>query len=188
MLIGMLFAMAIVCILFIGPDFETTFTAVLVYGGLIVGMIAAFWYSNKLSGGIAGALTGGPGGSINQVDAHASALVSERKYEEAIQLYRQAIIRRKKDPSLRLKLGDIYIKIRDYDNALKYIEEAIRMPKGLSEHERCLRINRLADLYLQEKDDRGSAIRALKFIITDYPKSRSAIFARERIAQIRKNV
>ena len=188
MLIGMLFAMAIVCILFIRPTFETTLMAVLFYGGLIVAMIAAFWYSNRLSGGIARALMGGPGGKIKQVDAHAGALVSERKYEEAILLYRQAISKDRKDPSLRLKLVDIYMKIRDYENALKYIEEAIRMPKGMSEDERCLRINRLADLYLRERDDRASAIRALMLIIKDYPKSKSAIFARERIGQIRENV
>lgn len=183
MLIGMLFAMAIVCMLFV--HFDNMMTMVLVYGALITGMIAAFWYSNKLSGGIAGALLGGPGGKIKQIDAQAGALVSGRRYNDAIQLYLQAIARDKKDPSLRLKLADIYLKIRDYDNAIKYIELAIRMPKGLSEDTRCGRINRLADLYLQYKDDRAPAIRALQLIIKDYPKSRAAIYARERIDQIR---
>jgi len=183
-----MFAMAIVCILFVRPTFDNTMTAVFVYGGLVVGMIVAFWYSHRLSGGIAGALLGGSGGKIKQVDAHAGALVSERKYNEAIQLYRQAIAKDRKDPSLRLKLADIYLKIRDYDHALEYIEEAVRMPKGLSEDERCQRINRLADLYLQHKGDRASAIRALQLIINDYPRSKSAIFARERIGQIRESV
>jgi outer membrane protein assembly factor BamD (BamD/ComL family) len=62
------------------------------------------------------------------------------------------------------------------------------MPKGLSEDERCSRINRLADLYLEHKDDRASAIRGLTLIIKDYPKSRAAIYARERIDQIRGKV
>jgi tetratricopeptide (TPR) repeat protein len=185
MLIGMMFAMAIVCMLFIGPSFDSTLVAVLVYGGLIVGMIAAFLYSNRLSSNIAGALMGGPAGKIREVDAHAGALVSERRYKEAIQLYLQAIAKDKRDPSLRLKLADIYLKIRDYENAIKYIEEAIRMPKGLSEDTRCSRINRLADLYLEHKDDRASAIRALQLIMKDYPKTRSAVYARDRIAHIR---
>jgi tetratricopeptide (TPR) repeat protein len=185
MLIGMMFALAIICILIVRPTFETTLTAVLFYGGIVVGMIAAFWYSRRLSGGIAGALMGGPGGKIKKVDAHASALVSERRYKDAVQLYREAIAKNKKDPSLRLNLADIYLKIRDYDSALKYIEQAVQMPKGMSEDERCSRINRLADLYLEHKDDRASAIRALQLIIKDYPESRSAVFARERIGQIR---
>lgn len=185
MFIGMLFAMAIVLVLYTGAASDDLLMAVLLYGGLIVGMIAALWYSNKVSGGIAGAILGGSGGKIDQTDAHANALISERRYDEAAELYRRAISKNKKNPALRLKLADIYLKLGDFDNCIKYVDEAVRMPKGLSEDERCARINRLADLYLQEKRDPASAVAALELILKDYPRSKHAVFARERIKAIK---
>ncbi len=187
MLIGMLFAMAIVMLLYTGAATDDLLTAVLVYGGLIIGMFAAFWYSSRLSSGISGALLGG--GSSGKTDptmARANALVSERKYDEAVEMYCQAISRNKKDPTPRLKLADLYFKLGDYDNCIKYIEQAVNMPKGLSDSERCSRLNRLADIYLQQKRDDASAIRMLKLIVKDHPKSKYAVFARERIREMRK--
>jgi tetratricopeptide (TPR) repeat protein len=181
----MLFAMAIVMLLYTGAATDDLLTALVVYGGLIIGMFAAFWYSNRLSSGIAGALLGGgSGGKTDPTVARADALVSERKYDDAIGLYLQAIAKNKKNPAPRLKLADLYFRLRDYDNCLKCIEQAVRMRKGLSDDERCSRLNRLADIYLQQKRDRASAIKALQLIVKDYPKSKSAVFARERIKQI----
>ncbi len=186
MLIGMLFAMAIVMLLYSGAATDDLLTAVAVYGGLIIGMIAAFWYANRVSGGIAGALLGGSGGKTDPTMARADAFVSERKYDEAIGLYRKALAKNKKNPAPRLKLADLYFKLRDYDNCVKYIEQAVGVPRGLSDDERCSRLNRLADIYLQQKRDRASAIKALELIVKDHPKSKYAVFARERIKHIRR--
>ena len=58
--------------------------------------------------------------------------------------------------------------------------------KGLDEHERCSRINSLADLYIEHKRDRAAAVRALKLILDEFPNSKSALYARERIVGIKK--
>ena len=186
MLIGMLMTLAIICILLVGPSFDNMLIAALVYGGLVVGAIMAFIYGNRLSEGIAGALLGGSGGHSNQKPDPADALIAERRYGEAITLYMKVIAKKKKDPAPRLKLADLYMKLRDYDNCIKYIEEAVHMPKGLSDDERCSRLNRLADIYLQQKRDGESAIKALELIVKDHPRSKYAVFARERIREIKK--
>ncbi len=187
MLIGMMMAAAIVCILFIGPTFENTWMAIAVYGGLIVGMVFAFWYSSRLSGGIAGMLMGGSVGKAKQTYGLAERYEIERKYDEAIAVYLKAIAKEKKDPVPRLRLADLYYKVRDFDNCIKYMQEAVQMPKGLSEHERCNRINRLADLYLKHKGDRAAAARALRLILEEFPESKYSVYARERIVQIKKS-
>ncbi len=179
-------AMAIICILFIGPTFESTWMAIVVYGGLIVGMILAFWYSGRLSGGIAAALMGGSGARSKEKYALAEKYEIERRYDDAITAYLAAITKEKNDPAPRLKLADLYLKKKDYANCIKYLQEAVLMPKGLPENERCARINRLADLYIQHGRNRAAAVRALRLILRDYPEGRYALYARERIVQIKK--
>lgn len=190
MLIGMLFALAIVCILFVGPTFDNILMAIIVYGGLIVAMILAFVYSSRLSSGIAGFLMGGPGGKADTRFQLAEKYEIEHRYNEAIETYMQMIAKDKKDALARLKLADLYAKLRDHDNCMKYLEEAVLLPKGLpkglSENERINRINRLADMYLKHKRDRRSAVKVLRVIVNEHPKSRYAVYARERIVQIKK--
>jgi tetratricopeptide (TPR) repeat protein len=186
MLIGMMMTLGIICLLIIGPTFENTWVAIAVYGGLIVGAILAFYYSDRLSGGIANTIMGGSGGKTKQAYSLAERYVTERKYAEAIEEYLKAIAKEKKNPVPRLRLADIYYKLRDYDNCIKYLSEAVQLPKGLDEHERCNRINRLADLYIEQKRDRAAAVRALKLILNEFPKSKSALYARERIVEIKK--
>ncbi len=185
MLIGMLFALAIICILIIGPTFENIWVAILVFGGMIVAMILAFIYSSRLSGGIAGALLGS-GGRMKKERDQGDFFIDARKYDEAVKFYLREISKKKKDATLRLKLADVYLKLKDYKNCIKYMEEAVRIPKGLPPDEQCARINRLADLYLKHKRDRTAAIGALKLILANHPTSRHASYARERIAEIKK--
>jgi tetratricopeptide (TPR) repeat protein len=182
----MLMAAAILCILVIRPTFDSLWIAVLIYGGMIVGMILAFMYSNRLSSGIAGAMLGS-GGKMKQERDHGDDLITERKYDEAVEFYLKKISKKKKNAVLRLKVADLYLKLRDHKNCIKYMEEAVRLPKGLPLDEQCARINRLADLYLKHKHDRAAAINALKLILQNHPKSRHAVYARERIAGLKKD-
>jgi tetratricopeptide (TPR) repeat protein len=185
-MIGMLMTIAIIGILLVGPTFDNMLVAVLVYGGMVIATILAFVYGNRISEGIARALLGGSGGHSNQKTDPGKALIAERRYDEAIALYIKVIAKRKKDPAPRLKLADLYMKLRDYDNCIKYMEEAVRLAGGLDEEERCSRINRIADLYLKHKRDRASAIAVLELIPREHPRGKYAGYARERIAEIRK--
>ena len=187
MLIGMLMALAIVCLLYARPTFENTWVAIAVYGGVIAGMILAWWYSQRLSGGLADFMLGGSGGQkAKETYSLAERYEIEHKYEEAIELYLTAIEKDKKNPEPRKKLADLYCKIGDYGNSIRYMLEILDLPKGVSEQERCVLINRIADLYLEHKRDRSSAVKVLRRIVKDFPESRYAVYARERIVQIKK--
>ncbi|NQU08148.1 MAG: tetratricopeptide repeat protein [Candidatus Abyssubacteria bacterium] len=187
MIIGMLMTLAIIGLLYAGPTFENTWVAVAVYGGLIVGAILAFWYSGRLSGGIADLILGGSGGKVKETYSLAEKYAAEHKYKDAVEVYRRAIEKDNKNPTPRLKLADLYYKLRSIDNSIRCMEEASQLPKGMSEAERCTVINRIADLYLHHKRDPASAVRVLRGIIEKYPAGKYAVYARERIVQIKKD-
>lgn len=188
MLIGMLFAMAIVMLLYIGPSFENVFVVVAVYGGLIVAMVLAFIYSDRLSAGIAAFLLGGENvGKVKETYSLAERYEIERNFDGAIEIYRRAIERDKTAPAPRLKLGDLYYQLNDFDNCIKYLQEALNVSsKKMSESERCSLMNRIADVYLHNKADPMSAMAVLRRLVKEYPKSKYAVYARDRIINIKE--
>ena len=188
MLIGMLMAALIVGLLFIGPSFENIWVAIAVYGGIIVGMILAWWYSGRLSGGIAGFILGGSaGGDLKETYSLAEKDETEHRYGDAIEHYRRAIEKDRKSPLPRIKLADLHYKLGDYDQCIKYMREALRLSKTMSESERYSLINRIADVYLEKKGDPASALEVLRRIIKESPGSRYAVYAQDRMLQIRKH-
>jgi tetratricopeptide (TPR) repeat protein len=188
MLIGMLMAAAIICLLLIGPSFENVWVAIAVYGGIIGGMLLVWWYSARLSGGVAGFLSGDSvGGKVKETYSLAEKYEVEHKYKAATDLYKRAFEKDKKNPAPRKKLADLYYRLRDYDNCLKYMQEALSLPGEMSEAERCDLMNRIADVYLQHKRDRASAVAILRRIINEFPSSKYAVYARDRIMQIKQD-
>ncbi len=188
MLIEMLMVVAIIALLLVGPSFENVWLAVAIYGGVIGGMVLIWWFSSRLSGGVAGFLSGtSGGGKVKQTYSLAEKYEVEHKYKAAIELYKQAFKKDRKNPAPRKKLANLYYKLRDYDNCLKYMHEALSMPGEMSETERCDLMNRIADVYLQFKHDRASAVAILKRIINEFPQSKYAVYARDRIVQIKQD-
>ncbi|RJP65517.1 MAG: tetratricopeptide repeat protein [Candidatus Abyssobacteria bacterium SURF_17] len=188
MFIEILIVAAIIGLLFIGPRFENAWVAIAVYGGVIVGMILALWYSGRLSSGIAGFLLGGSGGGkVKETYDLAEKYEVEHRYEDAINVYRRAFEKDKKNPTPRMRLADLYYRLGDYDNCLTYMQEALRLSQTMSDSERCSLMNRIADVHLQHKHDPASAATILKQIIKEFPNSKHALFARERIAEMKKN-
>lgn len=186
MLIGMLMTLAIIGLLYAGPDFDNTMVAIAVYGGVILGMILAWWYMQRASGGIADFFMGGSERQkVDETFSRAERYEIEQKYDEAIELYHGAIKKKPKNPVPRKKLGDLYFKLGDYGNSIKYMLEILDLPKGVSDDERCTLMNRIADLYLHQKKDKRSAMAILKRLVREFPDSKYAAYARERIVQIR---
>jgi tetratricopeptide (TPR) repeat protein len=187
MLIGMLIALAIVGLLYAGPSFDNTLVAIAVYGGIILGMILAWWYMHNLSGGLADFMLGGGGGGKAKASFdQAERCEAEQRYDEAIEIYKRAIEKTPKDPEPRKRLANVYHTLHDYDNCIKYMLEALSLSKSMDEAERCTLMNRIADLYLQHKGDRASAARMLMRIVKEFPKSKYAVYARERIVHIKR--
>jgi hypothetical protein len=188
MLIGMLMTVAIICLLVAGPTIENTLVAIAVYGGMILGTILVFWYSQRVSGGIADFFMGGSGSQkVNETFGLADRYEAQHKYEDAIEVYLRAINKDKKNPLPRKKLADLYYKLGDYDNSITYMQETLDIPKAMSQDERCTLMNRIADLYLQHKHDKRSAVAILKRLVKELPDSKYAVYARERIVQIKSS-
>lgn len=188
MLIGMLLAVVIVGLLVTGAGPDDVLVAIALYGGLIVAMILAFIYSERLSLGIAGFFLGGSaGGRVQETYSLAERYEVEHKFEDAIRTYLEALERDRRNPTPRLRLADLYYRLGDYDNCVKYMHEALSVTPKMSQSERCAVMNRIADVYLQHKRDPASAVAILKQLIREFPKSKSALYARDRIARIRKD-
>ncbi|MBI5117385.1 tetratricopeptide repeat protein [Candidatus Poribacteria bacterium] len=189
MLIEILLVLLIIGVLLAGPTFESIWTAIAVYGGIIMGMILALWYSGRLSGEIAGFLLGGSAaGKAKKTYDLAQKCEVEHKFEEAVALYRSALESDKKNPSPRIRLADLYYRLEDYDNCIRYMREALTLAASMSESERVSLMNRLADVYMQRKQDTAAAISILKRITEEFPKSKHAVYARERMIQIRDEI
>jgi tetratricopeptide (TPR) repeat protein len=188
MLIGMLFAMAIVMLLYIRPSFDNVFVALAVYGGLIVAMVLAFIYSDRLSAGIAAFLLGsGNVGKIKETYSLAERFEIERNFKGAIEIYRRAIERDKTSVVPRLKLADLYYQLNDFDNCLACLQQALNLSsRQMSVSERCSLMNRMADLYLHNKAEPAQAVEVLRRLIKEHPKSKYALYARDRIMSIKE--
>ena len=184
MLIQMLLVVLIIGMLIAGPSVADIWTLAAVIGGLLL----MLWYSRRFSEGIANLLLGGMGSTREeQTYSLGEKYEIEHDYDAAIEQYMLAARKDKKSPTPRLKLANLYYKLEDYDNCLKYLEEALRMSKGMPVDNRCTVVNRVADIYIQNKQDSSSAVRVLKRFAEQFPNTQYASYARDRISQIEGN-
>ncbi|MBI4833145.1 MAG: tetratricopeptide repeat protein [Candidatus Lindowbacteria bacterium] len=188
MLIEILMVLFIIGLLYAGPTFENIWVAIAVYGGIIAGMILALWYSGRLSGGVAGFLLGGTAaGKVKETYDLAEKYEVEHRFEEAIAIYQGAFANDKKNPAPRIRLADLYYHLEDYDNCIKYMREALGLAASMPESERVSLMNRLADVHLQKKRDAPSAIAILNRVVEEFPKTKYALYARERIIELKRD-
>jgi len=187
MLIGMLFTVAIICILVVGPSFDNVMVAIAIYGGIILGMIVLWWYSSKWTGGITDFFMGVSGGKAKETYHLAEKYEIEHNYEAAMDVYRKAIEKDKKNPEPRTKLADLYHKLGDFDKCVKYMEESLALSRSMSAGERVAVLNRIADLHLHSRNDPASAISVLRRIVKDFPDTKFALNARERMVNIKRD-
>ncbi len=184
MLIQMLLTVLIIGMLIAGTSVGNVWTFV----GAIAGIILLAWYARRVSGGIANLLLGDMSGrKVEQTYSLAQKYELDHDYEAAINEYLLAIKKNKKDPTPKMKLGNLYYQLGDYDNCLACMNDALRLSKKMSPEARCTLANRIADLYLQHKGDSASAVAVLKQITEGLPTSTYAEYARDRISQIEGN-
>jgi tetratricopeptide (TPR) repeat protein len=182
MLIQLLIVILIIGLLYAGPTFDNILITLAFYGGIIGGLAVAFWYAGRLSGGIADALLGGSGGRTDPTFGRAEQYERERKFQAAIELYQKAISKDKRNPTPRLKLADLHLRLRNYDLALQQMKETLQVCRRMPMSERCALMNRMADIHLQHRKDSAAAAQILSQIISEFPDTKYSAYARERIA------
>lgn len=187
MLIGMLLTVLITGILVAGPSIDNLWLAIAVYGGIVAAIIIAWLYAGNLSNGIAGFMLGGTGGKGDKALGLARRYEIDGDYQAAVAVYNRVIKRQKKNPLPRIKLAELHYKLGDYDRFVRYMDEALAVGSKLPQGERCELINRIADAHLHRRKDPASAIAILRRLVQQFPDSKYALYARERIMQIKES-
>ncbi len=185
-MIQLLLVLFIIGLLLGGPSCGNIWLTRLFYTGIIGFVILAFWYSNRLSSGIANFLFGGSAGKANDALLRAERLEGQNNFRSAVEAYEEAIQKDKKNPAPQLKLANLYFRLREYDKGLQCMLDALQKGKNISASERCSAMNRMADIYIQHKKNPAAAVEILSRIIAEYPNSKYARYARERIAGIQE--
>ena len=121
------------------------------------------------------------GGEIKRHDI-AQKLTSEGRYSEAVAEYQKAIEADPEDVNARVLIADVYCRMDQYEQAARTLLEALE--QDLPAEKWCPIANRLADIFVQKMSEPHEAVQVLKRILEKYPKTKSARYARERIARI----
>ena len=187
MLIQLLIVVAIIGLLIVRPTFESVLVTIAFYGGIFVGFAFMFWYSARLSGGLADILLGGGGkrSKAEELVDLAEQRERERDFQAAIDLCEQAIAKEKRNPAPRLKLAELYLRLHKYDLYLTHMKNMLQACPGIPMSDRCTHMNRMADICIQHLNSRKAAIEILSHIIKEFPHTKYALYANERITGLR---
>lgn len=182
MLIQSLLVILLIGLLVSGPSFGSRWANIAAYSSIIAGVIFAFIYSGKLSAGITDLFLGGSGGEKrNEALAEAKRCETEKNYPAALSLYQKAIAKDRKNPAIRLQAANLCFRLRKYDLCIRHMRETLDVCRKMPMSERCVLMNRMADIYLQYGKNPNAATEILSRIITEFPDSKYAAYARERI-------
>jgi tetratricopeptide (TPR) repeat protein len=187
MLIQLLIVVTIIGILYVRPSFDNIFVTMAFYGGLLGGLAFLFWYAGRLSGGIADALVGGgmKSGKADQLIHLAERHEHEKEYEAAVDLYEKAITKDRRNPAPRVKLAELYLRLQKYDLYLQHMKNMLQACPRIPMSDRCTHMNRMADICLHQQNSPKAAIEILSQIIKEFPHSKYALYAKERIEGLR---
>lgn len=187
MLIQLLIVVAIIGILYVRPSFDNIFITIGFYTGVLGGFVFLFWYARRLSGSIVDLLVGGSmkSGKADQLINMAELHEHEKKYEAAVELFEKAIAKDKGNPAPRVKLAELYLRLQKYDLYLQHMRNLLDTCPKVPMSDRCTYMNRMADICLNQQENPKAAIEILSRIIKEFPQSKYALYARERIDGLR---
>ena len=157
--------------------FSTTLGAAAAYMGLRGGQAA---------GDVAQYFTaGGSSTPYEESFSQEQALVMQRDYATALELFEQRIIHAPGEPRVRIAAADLY---RTYGEnpkrAAELYREVQRIPEVMSGHDIYVS-NKLADLYLGPLKEPGRALVEFRRLIDRYPGSVAADHARLALANLK---
>jgi tetratricopeptide (TPR) repeat protein len=131
---------------------------------------------------------GGSGTPYEESFSQEQALVMQRDYTTALELFEQRILRAPGEPRVRMAAADLY---RTYGEnpkrAAELYREVQRIPKVMSGHD-VYASNKLADLYLGPLKEPGKALVEFRRLIERYPGSAAADHARLALANLKPDI
>jgi len=131
---------------------------------------------------------GGSGTPYEEQFSQEQALVMQRDYAGALELFEQRIALAPNEPRVRIAAADLY---RTYGEnpkrAAELYKEVQRIPEIMSGHDVYVS-NKLADLYLGPLKDLGKALVEFRRLIERYPGSVVAGHARRALANLKEDM
>jgi len=116
----------------------------------------------------------------------ADAAMQRHDYDEAERLYRAALKDNQSNVELRRRLVELYVTTRRLDEALGELREVGRLSERPEDV--CLAAFERAEILADEKEDVAAAIEEIRAVLASFPDSTSAVFARERLAQLERRL
>ena len=114
------------------------------------------------------------------------AAVQRHDYDEAERLYQAALKDNRSNVELRRRLADLYVTTHSFDEAIAELREVGRLSKRPENI--CLAAFERAEILADEKKDIAAAIEEIRAVLKRFPDGASAVFARERLAQLEKRL
>jgi len=123
-------------------------------------------------------------GKVPKNYSKARCLVTQERFEEAIAEFRRDLEEEPENIALRMEIAEILSRdMKHFHQAISEMEECLNFPVG--EAKAASILNRIADIYETDLGDSHAAIAALSRIAQDWPGTKAAERANQRIEGIR---
>lgn len=148
----------------------------------------ALWFSNRAGNAMRYVTEGGSSTPYEDQFSQEQALVMQRDYPAALELFEQRIARSPGDARARLAAADLYMTHGENPRrAAELYREVQRLP-AVHTGQDVYASNRLADLYLGPLHEPGRALVEFRRLIDRYPGTTAAAHAKMALANLKDDL
>jgi tetratricopeptide (TPR) repeat protein len=150
---------------------------------VVVAVFVAPPVAKFVSEKLVGSVFGGKAGKITREYSRAKSLAARGRFEEALEEYRRGLENEPDNVMLRMEIAEIYSgEMKDYHRAISELERCLALKLGATQGASIL--NRMADIYETNLGDIERALAALQKIEEEWPGTKLAARAQERIRSL----
>ena len=191
MLLSILFTLLIIMFLIVGgvPTLWELLWMLIVAAPLLAGLI---YLRNQMAEGFVSTVLGMGAPPTSAADLRtdeADGYFQQQEYDAALFAYEQALRRAKAEQRgpLMLRLAETAMLAGHPDEALRWWREALGQKKGMSDEQRAKAVFRMAEVVHERDGDPRAAARLLAQVRRDYPGSKYASYAAERLRDLARD-
>ena len=152
---------------------------------VFIAALTCYPLAGAISGGLINKLYAPDKGKTKKDYSRAKWLATQGQFEEAISEFRLALEEEPEDLGLRLEIADIYSReMKDFRRAISELQVCLTLP--ISTAQAASVLNRIADIYETNLGDTEAAIATLSKIIRNWPRTKFAQRAEQRVESLRR--
>jgi len=165
--------------------FLPTSLLVVVLYWVVVAVFVAIPLATFFSEKFLAPLMGDRGAKITRDYSKAKSLAAQGKFEEAIEEFRRGLEDEPDNVMLRMEIAEIYGReMKDFRQAISELEECLKLRLGETQGASIL--NRIADIHETNLGEVEAAVATLTRIVENWPGTKVAWRAQQRIEGIRE--